>query len=452
MSGRAKTVTVSLQPNGNGYTVGPQNTAAVTIGPDLGTPTGPVGRARPRQTPTGGTPRLSIRSVSGKTQEGQPAQFVVEVDRDLDQNIAYRGGDRRERDRQRRHRARRQDHVSRGRPAGAAEHPDGGRRRVRGRRGAAGDDRRRRHLRPRRQPDREHGHLVGRAPRGDDHGHGHRGRGWKGHARVERKRRWWRRAGAVDDRGHRDVWLSTSCPITPVVTLNSGSSATIDVQTLTDTIIEPDETIVVSIGQSPNYKVGKISSAVITIQGASGDAAKPVLTLSPLTTSVDRGQPDPVQPRREQLGRGRRRAAAAVQRHRVGRHRLPASRRPPRASRRTVVDDCLGADRAGRSGRERRGGVGVARAERQVPHRQPVRRFGDHRLRGSARAAARRRHDAGHRRHRVTTRDRRRPRTRRRTRRSTTRCKAVRSPGRTSNRSPAPSCCTPGRRRSASRC
>ena len=45
MSGRAKTVTVSLQPNGNGYTVGPQNTAAVTIGPDLGTPTGPVGRA-----------------------------------------------------------------------------------------------------------------------------------------------------------------------------------------------------------------------------------------------------------------------------------------------------------------------------------------------------------------------------------------------------------------------
>ena len=34
----AKTVTVSLQPNGNGYTVGPQNTAAVTMGPDLGTP------------------------------------------------------------------------------------------------------------------------------------------------------------------------------------------------------------------------------------------------------------------------------------------------------------------------------------------------------------------------------------------------------------------------------
>ena len=45
----AKTVTVSLQPNGNGYKIGPQNTAAVTIGPDLGTPSGPVGRAKPRQ-------------------------------------------------------------------------------------------------------------------------------------------------------------------------------------------------------------------------------------------------------------------------------------------------------------------------------------------------------------------------------------------------------------------
>ncbi|HMK10936.1 MAG TPA: peptidoglycan-binding domain-containing protein, partial [Acidimicrobiales bacterium] len=88
----AKTVTVSLQPNGNGYKVGPQNTAAITIGPDLGTPTGPVGRsgfrAAPRQT-GGGLPRLSIRAVNTKTQEGAPAQFVVEVDRDLDQNIAF---------------------------------------------------------------------------------------------------------------------------------------------------------------------------------------------------------------------------------------------------------------------------------------------------------------------------------------------------------------------------
>ncbi len=80
-------------------------------------------------------------------------------------------------------------------------------------------------------------------------------------------------------------------PITPVVTLNSASSATFDVQTLTDSIIEPDETIIVSVAQSPNYKVGKISSAVITIQGATGDAAKPLLTLSPLTTSVTEGSP-----------------------------------------------------------------------------------------------------------------------------------------------------------------
>ena len=80
-------------------------------------------------------------------------------------------------------------------------------------------------------------------------------------------------------------------PITPVVTLNSASSATFDVQTLTDSIIEPDETIIVSVAQSPNYKLGKISTAIITIQGATGDAAKPLLTLSPLTTSVTEGSP-----------------------------------------------------------------------------------------------------------------------------------------------------------------
>ena len=85
----AKTVTVSLQPNGNGYKIGPQNTAAVTIGPDLGTPSGPVGRAKPRQS-SGGLPRLSIRSRSARRRKrAQPAQFIVQVDQDITQPIDF---------------------------------------------------------------------------------------------------------------------------------------------------------------------------------------------------------------------------------------------------------------------------------------------------------------------------------------------------------------------------
>ena len=62
-------------------------------------------------------------------------------------------------------------------------------------------------------------------------------------------------------------------------------------QTLTDSIIEPDETIIVSVAQSPNYKVGKISTAVITIQGATGDAAKPLLRCHRSATSITEGSP-----------------------------------------------------------------------------------------------------------------------------------------------------------------
>ena len=286
----AKTVTVSLQPNGNGYTVGPQNTAAVTIGPDLGAPTGPVGRARPQQTPTGGTPRLSIRSVSGKTKEGQPAQFVVEADRDLDQNIAYEvaiGGN-----------AAANDVIA---PAGKITFPAGVRQV------------------PLNIPTVADGVSEGDEELqvtivdGDTYDLGDNPTASTvissdelpevtitGTATVAEGGKVTLALSGSDAGGDVQVPLTIAgtatsaldfVPVTPVVTLNSGSSASIDVQTLTDTIIEPDETIVVSIGQSPNYKVGKISSAVITIQGASGDAAKPVLTLSPLTTSVTEGSP-----------------------------------------------------------------------------------------------------------------------------------------------------------------
>ena len=88
----AKTVTVSLQPSASGYTVGPQNTAAVTIGPELGAPQGAVGRARRTQTSprqSGALPRLSIRAVSSRTVEGTPASFVVEVDTDTTSPIEF---------------------------------------------------------------------------------------------------------------------------------------------------------------------------------------------------------------------------------------------------------------------------------------------------------------------------------------------------------------------------
>ena len=285
-----KTVTVSLQPNGTGYTVGPQNSAAVTIGPDLGAPSGPVGRSRPRQTTGAGFPRLSIRSVSGKTQEGQPAQFVVEVDRDLDQNIAYEvqiGGN-----------ATANDVIA---PVGKITFPAGVRQvnlniptvadglseadeelqisLVDGDTYDLGDN-----------PTASTVISSGELPEVTITGTATVAEGGKVKLSLS--------GGGAG--GDVQVPLTISgtatsaldfVPVTPVVTLDSGSSATIEVTTLTDAIIEPDETIVVSIGQSPNYKVGKISSAVITIQGASGDAAKPVLALSPLTTSVTEGSP-----------------------------------------------------------------------------------------------------------------------------------------------------------------
>ena len=146
-------------------------------------------------------------------------------------------------------------------------------------------------------------------------------------------------------------------PITPVVTLNSASSATFDVQTLTDSIIEPDETIIVSVAESPNYKVGKISTAVITIQGATGDAAKPLLTLSPLTTSVTEGSPINFSLSANSA------VAADVERCFSSAARRPMASTtsgPPAgsAARRAVVDAGLGAHGARRPRRTRRGRVG----------------------------------------------------------------------------------------------
>ncbi len=371
----AKTVTVSLQPNGTGYTVGPRNTAAVTIGPDLGTPSGPVGRSRPRQS-GGGMPRLSIRALSNKTPEGSPAQFVVEVDRDITQSIDF------------------SVQIS-GTASGADVVAPAGKITI-----AAGA----RQV-PLSIPTIADGATEGDEDftvtivDGDTYDLGDAPSATTTITSGEDLPEITMTQGSTVVEGGKvtlaisgggkggDVQVALNVtgtataaldylPITPVVTLDGGSSATFDVTTLTDSVIEPDETIIVSVAQSPNYKVGKISSAVVTIQGATGDAAKPTLTLSPLSTSVTEGSPINFSLECEQLGRGRRRAAAAVQRPRVRRHRLPATRGATRASRRAVVDAAVGADCAGRRRGARRGRFGRARAKCSLHHRQSVGRHG----------------------------------------------------------------------------
>ena len=289
----AKTVTVSLQPSASGYTVGPQNTAAVTIGPELGTPQGPVGRSRPARTSprqSGALPRLSIRAVSSRTVEGTPASFVVEVDTDTTSPIEFTievGG-----------LATADDVIA---PVGNITIPAGAR-----------------------QFSLQIPTVADGASEGDEEllvqlvdGAGYDlgdpasastvlSSGDLPEVSIT--------GGAIVNEGGTvklafsgggtggDVQVGLTItgtataatdfiPITPVVTLNSGTSATLDVTTLTDTVIEPDETIIVTIASSPNYKVAKISSAVITIKGASGDGAKPTFTLTPLTTNITEGNP-----------------------------------------------------------------------------------------------------------------------------------------------------------------
>jgi multidrug efflux pump subunit AcrA (membrane-fusion protein) len=84
-------------------------------------------------------------------------------------------------------------------------------------------------------------------------------------------------------------------PIGPTVTLPAGqTSVTVTLQTLADNTIEPDKQIVVAVGQGVGYKVGPINTATVTLLGATGDAALPVVTLQSATTHLAKGQPFPV--------------------------------------------------------------------------------------------------------------------------------------------------------------
>ena len=81
-------------------------------------------------------------------------------------------------------------------------------------------------------------------------------------------------------------------PVVPYVTLPSGqTSATFNVSTLTDGTIEANKLVVVSLAPGGGYKLGPIATAAITILGAEGTAALPVVTLQTATAYLQKGQP-----------------------------------------------------------------------------------------------------------------------------------------------------------------
>jgi multidrug efflux pump subunit AcrA (membrane-fusion protein) len=84
-------------------------------------------------------------------------------------------------------------------------------------------------------------------------------------------------------------------PIAPTVTLPAGqTSASFTLRTLTDGVIEPDKLVVVSLTQGVGYKLAPLNTATVTILGAAGDAALPVVSLLSATTHLVKGQPLPL--------------------------------------------------------------------------------------------------------------------------------------------------------------
>jgi len=80
-------------------------------------------------------------------------------------------------------------------------------------------------------------------------------------------------------------------PVNPVLTLDAGStSASITVQTIDTTVIEPDKFLAVSISPSASgaYSVGSQGATVVTI---SESGALPTVTLRSATTYLEKGQP-----------------------------------------------------------------------------------------------------------------------------------------------------------------
>jgi multidrug efflux pump subunit AcrA (membrane-fusion protein) len=81
--------------------------------------------------------------------------------------------------------------------------------------------------------------------------------------------------------------------VNPVIKLRAGhTQASLTIHTLHNDVIAPDRHIVASITPSPTqYSVGAPGIAVVTIQGATGSAALPIVTLRSATTHLVKGSP-----------------------------------------------------------------------------------------------------------------------------------------------------------------
>ncbi|HTK15118.1 MAG TPA: Calx-beta domain-containing protein [Acidimicrobiia bacterium] len=81
--------------------------------------------------------------------------------------------------------------------------------------------------------------------------------------------------------------------VNPVLRMRAGqTSARLTINTLTTPVIQPDHHIVASLTPVPTqYSVGAPGIAVVTIQGATGNAALPIVTLRAAATHLVKGQP-----------------------------------------------------------------------------------------------------------------------------------------------------------------
>jgi len=83
--------------------------------------------------------------------------------------------------------------------------------------------------------------------------------------------------------------------VSPNITLRAGTTnASLTIQTLAHAAIQPDRHIVVTLAPGPGYNLASPSSATILIAGDKGDAARPLVTLTSAVQHLAKGQSYPV--------------------------------------------------------------------------------------------------------------------------------------------------------------
>lgn len=81
-------------------------------------------------------------------------------------------------------------------------------------------------------------------------------------------------------------------PFPPTLTLPAGhTTAKVTVTTKTSSTVKPDRLLVVSLGPSSAYTVGPVGTATVTIAGTTGNAARPVVTITAGGLRTPAGQP-----------------------------------------------------------------------------------------------------------------------------------------------------------------